>query len=264
MIERGRFGRLCACGVLAAAVLAGDAGVPPVAAPAGPPAALEAFQAPVGAPVGAPVQATAAPSASARTPGATPAPRAEERDRRPEPVRVPRKATGEYAVVAGEDEPPGRRGKVVRYLVEVERGLPFDPAEFADLVHRTLNDPRSWGGGGRMRFRRVDSGPVRFRVALSSPATTDRQCLPLRTGGWLSCWNGRRAVINAERWAKGVPGYGGDLTAYRQYVVNHEVGHALGHGHQACPGRGRRAPVMAQQTKSLGGCRPNPWPYPDR
>jgi hypothetical protein len=151
---------------------------------------------------------------------------------------------------------------VIRYLVEVERGLPFSGAEFAEAVHRTFNDSRSWGHGGRMRFQRVGSGPVRFRVALSSPAMTDRQCLPLRTGGWLSCWNGRRAVINAMRWGEGAPGYGRDLAAYRDYVINHEVGHALGHGHVPCPGRGRRAPVMTQQTKSLYGCRPNPWPFP--
>jgi hypothetical protein len=147
---------------------------------------------------------------------------------------------------------------VVRYLVEVERGLPFSGEDFAAAVHRTLNDPRGWGP----RFQRVDHGPVRLRIALSSPALTDRQCLPLRTGGELSCWNGTRSVINAVRWAEGVRQYHGDLAAYRDYVINHEVGHGLGHHHQFCPGSGRAAPVMAQQSKSLGGCRPNPWPFP--
>ncbi|WP_248964044.1 DUF3152 domain-containing protein [Sphaerisporangium perillae] len=179
-------------------------------------------------------------------------------------MRVPRSGKGRYAVVKGVALPPeGRHGKVVRYMVEVERGLPFDPEEFAAMVHRTLNDPRSWGRGGRMRFQRVDHGPVRFRVALSSPMMTNARCRPLQTFGELSCWNGRRSVINAKRWASAIPGYRRDLTAYRQYVINHEVGHALGHGHERCPGRGKRAPVMLQQTKSLQGCRPNPWPFPD-
>jgi len=179
--------------------------------------------------------------------------------RRSQVPRVPRAASGHYAVVRGGAAPRRGRGAVLRYLVEVERGLPFDGRAFAAEVHRTLNDPRGWA-----RFRRVDHPPVRVRVALSSPSLTDRGCRPLRTGGGLSCWNGTRSIINALRWATGVPQYRGDLGAYRQYVISHEVGHALGHDHTTCPGPGRPAPVMMQQSKSLGRCRPNPWPHPGR
>ncbi|GAA3447117.1 DUF3152 domain-containing protein [Planomonospora venezuelensis] len=178
----------------------------------------------------------------------------------PERVRVPSSAGGRYRVAPGESRPPRGKGKVVRYVVEVERGLPFDREEFAEEVHRILNDRRGWG----FRFHRVSRGPVRIRVSLSSPEMTDRRCLPLRTFSALSCWNGGRAVINAVRWNEGVPGYRGDVASYREYVINHEVGHGLGHGHVPCPGPGRRAPVMLQQTKSLYGCRPNPWPFPRR
>ncbi|MFD0889107.1 DUF3152 domain-containing protein, partial [Streptosporangium algeriense] len=150
--------------------------------------------------------------------------------------------------------------KVIRYVVEVERGLPFDGQKFADEVHRILNDPRSWG----FRFQRVRRGPARIRVSLSSPTMTDRMCRPLITFGALSCWNRGRAVINARRWNAGARGYGRDVASYHEYVINHEVGHGLGHGHVRCPGPGRRAPVMLQQTKSLYGCRPNAWPFPGR
>ncbi|MER6830293.1 DUF3152 domain-containing protein [Streptosporangium sp. NPDC000563] len=176
-------------------------------------------------------------------------------------MKVPRAAKGRYAVAPGEAAPPrGRKGKVIRYIVEVERGLPFEAEEFAAEVHRILNDRRGWG----YRFKRVPRGPASIRVSLSSPRTTDRRCLPMRTNGILSCWNGERAVINAVRWNSGARGYGRDVASYREYVISHEVGHGLGHGHVSCPGRGRRAPVMLQQTKSLHGCRPNPWPSPRR
>ncbi|GGL37785.1 DUF3152 domain-containing protein [Planomonospora parontospora] len=232
----------------------------------GTPAPPAAVTVPPAAPPTAPPTATP-PVAVTPTPPPEPAPEA-QRTRllangrlQPEKVRVPRAASGRYAVVPGEAAPPSRRrGKVVRYVVEVERGLPFDPQEFADEVHRILNDPRGWG----FRFKRVSRGPAKLRVSLSSPALTDRRCLPLRTHGVLSCWNGRQAVINAVRWNQGVPGYRGDVASYREYVVNHEVGHGLGHGHVPCPGPGRRAPVMLQQTKSLYGCRPNAWPFPKR
>lgn len=174
-------------------------------------------------------------------------------------TRVPYAASGRYAVVRGNAPARPGHGAVVRYLVEMERGLPVDPRAFAAKVHRILNDVRGWA-----RFRRVDRGPARVRVALSSPRLTISQCLPLRTGGQLSCWNGTRSVINALRWAKGVPHYGGDLAAYRSYLISHEVGHALGRHHRYCPGPGRLAPVMTQQSKSLGSCRPNPWPHPHR
>jgi hypothetical protein len=65
-----------------------------------------------------------------------------------------------------------------------------------------------------------------------------------------------------KRWLLGVDSYGSDLTNYRRYLANHEFGHALGKHHPDCPGPGRLAPVMMQQTKGRGGCRKNPWPLP--
>lgn len=170
--------------------------------------------------------------------------------------------TGRYRVAPGKDAPPAGKGKVVRYLVEVEEGLRATPEKFAADVHRILNDARGWGrGGATLRFARVDSGKVRFRVSLSSPSLTDKQCHPLRTFSRVSCFNGRRAVINNVRWQHGSWTYGKDVASYREYVINHEVGHALGRGHVRCRGKGKPAHVMVQQTKSLQGCVANPWPH---
>ncbi|REE96905.1 uncharacterized protein DUF3152 [Thermomonospora umbrina] len=183
--------------------------------------------------------------------------------RQPPRVQVPQSAGGRYAVVPGTAYAPrGHRGAVVRYMVDVERGLPFRGTEFAAEVHRILNDRRGWGRGRAMRFVRVSRGPAQLRVSLSSPTMVDRMCAPLVTHGELSCGRSGRAVLNARRWGIGAASYGRDLATYREYLVNHEVGHLLGHQHQQCPGPGRPAPVMVQQTKSLYGCRANAWPYP--
>ena len=179
----------------------------------------------------------------------------------PAVVPVVEHGDGRPVVVRGESVRRGT-GPLRRFMVEVEGGLGVDPVEFARAVEATLADPRSWGADGRSSTQRVASGPVAFRVVLASPDTTDRLCRPLRTGGTYSCANGERAVINARRWLRGATSYAGDTAAYRQYVVNHEVGHTLGHGHERCPGAGRPAPVMVQQTKGLGGCAKNAWPYP--
>jgi predicted Zn-dependent protease len=118
-----------------------------------------------------------------------------------------------------------------------------------------------------MAFQRVgvdaaQTDQYEFRVTLVSPGSMERYCPGVGTGGYTSCRYGERAVINLARWETAVPEYEGDTATYREYVVNHEVGHALGHGHEQCPGPGRLAPVMQQQTLALAGCLKNAWPYP--
>jgi hypothetical protein len=159
-------------------------------------------------------------------------------------------------------------GPLRRYTVEVEAGVAEDGPAFAAAVEQILGSPRGWGAGGRMAFQRVDGGAVDFRVSLTASLTVRRLCgytLPFET----SCYNGQlgRAVINDARWVRGAVAYAGNLTAYRNYVVNHEVGHAFGHDHQPCPKAGALAPVMMQQTlgvqtPGVGSCRPNAYPYP--
>ena len=149
--------------------------------------------------------------------------------------------------------------------LQAEQGAGVDATQAATIVATTLGDARGWQTHDRVRFRSVSSAElaaddVDITIVLASPALTDKLCAPLRTRGKVSCFNGSKVVLNARRWLEGVPGYAGDLAAYRQYMVNHEVGHALYHGHVECPRPGALAPIMLQQTKGLDGCRPNAWP----
>jgi hypothetical protein len=176
------------------------------------------------------------------------------------------KGAGTLSVVDGSSEVMGT-GTPKRFIVEVEDGIHVDGPTFATAVETTLGDPRSWGNGGTMSFQRVGAaeaaaGAFDFKVALVSPEHMETYCPGVGTGGYTSCRYGDRAVINLARWATAVPDYKGDIATYRLYVINHEVGHVLGHGHEQCPGAGQVAPVMQQQTLGLNGCDKNAWPFP--
>jgi hypothetical protein len=181
------------------------------------------------------------------------------------PGVVPAGGTGRFDTVPGGSGRVGASGRLLRYLVQVEVGTGQRPDEFAAAVEHTLADSRSWIAGGRWSFQRVPAGPSDFTVHLATPTTTERMCARagLYSGGEYSCRTGRDVVINLKRWLLGVPWYADALDEYRHMVLNHEIGHFLGHGHVSCSGAGRLAPVMQQQTKGLQGCRRNAWPYPD-
>ncbi|WP_371676777.1 DUF3152 domain-containing protein [Streptomyces sp. NBC_01276] len=187
------------------------------------------------------------------------------------PIDAKLAGPGTFDTVPGFAKAPGK-GKVVRYRVDVEQGLGLDPQLFAEAVQRTLNDPRSWGHGGAMTFERVPAGEADFVITLASPGTTGTWCAKSgldTTVDNVSCDSAatERVMINAFRWAQGSPTYGPDqMLAYRQMLINHEVGHRLGHGHVSCQTPGSLAPIMQQQTKSLDidniHCLPNPWVFP--
>lgn len=157
----------------------------------------------------------------------------------------------------------GTSGTLHTYSVEVQRGTNFDANRFTNHVDMYLGHDRGWSRGPNVRFQRVPPSRARIRVLLAHPNTVDRYCAGVaNTAGYLSCWNGRFVMVNADRWHHNAAQFDGTLWQYRGYLLNHEVGHALGHRHRSCPGSGRPAPVMMQQSKGTGACRPNPWPYP--
>ena len=160
----------------------------------------------------------------------------------------------------------GSGGTLRRFRVAVENGQGLDSTAFADAVNRILGDPRSWTAGGRLSLQRVPRGEAaEFTVYLASAATSERMCAAggLETARYTSCRLRGQVIINLDRWRNAVPDYDAPLDVYQAYAVNHEVGHQLGHGHEACPGAGQPAPVMQQQTYGLKGCTANAWPYLD-
>jgi hypothetical protein len=178
--------------------------------------------------------------------------------------------------------------KSFTYTIEVEDGVDttaFGGDEaFARMVSETLSNPKSWTHNPQLAFTRIDTGEPDFRVSLTSPLTVREGCgydIPLES----SCYNPAyvdqpRVFVNEARWVRGAVPFQGDVGSYRQYLINHEVGHAVGYQrHEPCGENGALAPVMMQQTFSTTNddaakfdpgsvkadgktCRFNPWPYP--
>lgn len=167
--------------------------------------------------------------------------------------------TGTTRIIPVQGDPIGD-GPAQRLRIEVENGLPVDAICFATAVMAILTDPRGWTADATVAFQQVDSGPYDYRLILASPTTVDRLCAPLRTAGKYSCHQDDRVMLNYARWDGGGATFAGDIDTYRRYLVNHEIGHAIGRRHRPCPTAGAPAPVMMQQTKTVGSCRPNGWP----
>ncbi|MFF3335082.1 DUF3152 domain-containing protein [Streptomyces sp. NPDC002888] len=186
------------------------------------------------------------------------------------PLGAKLKGSGKFDAVPGFDKAPGK-GQKYTYRVDVEQGLGLDGELFAQAVQKTLNDDRSWAHNGARTFERIYSGKPNFVITLASPGTTAEWCAKSSldiTEDNVSCDSAltERVMINAYRWAQGSTTYGDQIHAYRQMLINHEVGHRLGYGHVTCDKDGELAPVMQQQTKFLDHngihCRPNAWAFP--
>lgn len=149
--------------------------------------------------------------------------------------------------------------RIHTYYLQIEDQTYVDPTEVAQTVATVLNDERGWPGTKQVSFVQVDDpSQAAFTISIATPGTTDAMCAPMPTGGTWSCNNGTNVILNSDRWNYLVP-WVPDVTTYRSYLVNHEVGHWLGHSHEYCGAAGQYAPVMQQQSKGLQGCVANPW-----
>jgi hypothetical protein len=164
---------------------------------------------------------------------------------------------GKWHVVPGSGPKVGT-GRLYTYTIEVEDGI--DPASyagddaFATAVEGTLSNPaQGWTWDGKIAFQRVDANfpNPSFKVSLTTPETTHRpDACGFQIKFEASCYRKSlgRVLINLARWVRGAKAYGADMTGYRQYAINHEVGHALGNQHVGCGGTDQPAPVMMQQS----------------
>lgn len=150
---------------------------------------------------------------------------------------------------------------VFTYTVSTSGHTASNLDEFKTLASATLNDLRGWSQLG-VQFKEVSSAG-NFNIILSQAEN-----LPSFSSGCTADWScnaGNNVIINDNRWAGATAAWnnaGGSLRDYRHMVINHEVGHWLGHGHSTCSGAGNLAAVMQQQSIDLQGCAFNPWPLP--
>lgn len=163
-----------------------------------------------------------------------------------------------YSTYVKENTPPPSAVKYeITYDISFRGTLKADRTEFEKLVDQTLTDNRGWARAG-VKFQKVASGG-RLHVVLASGVEVEKAS-PNGCSSELSCTVKPYVLINDDRWLNGTDSYQGvGIAAYRQMVINHEVGHFLGHDHVWSCDNGV-APVMLQQSTGLRGCSANSWP----
>ena len=185
----------------------------------------------------------------------------------PEPLTADERAD----ILAKAEQTASESGNgVITYTYCVaSRGEVGDLTEFANMVFSTLNDPRGWPRAGVI-FQENEGAdpntdPNACSMTLTLAAADQMTSFSTECSDEYSCRVGNDVVINVDRWNNATEGWlnaGGTVERYRTMVINHEVGHRLGHldNELTCPAVNQPAPLMQQQSMDLLGCTPNEWP----
>lgn len=198
------------------------------------------------------------------------------------------KGAGTFSVVPGVENPVDGMGEVRYVSVSVEDGITANPTAFRTFVLNTLNSAKGWGADNTYQYVATD-GVADYRIVLASPYAAAALCpdphavsggpvteesesaqpspsaqasdAPVVDSPW-RCGEDGVIVLSSYDWTAGYLSFGKDVTAARQYILNHRIGHLMGLEEATCAGG--VADVMVPQEDALpDGCESNPWPHPD-
>ncbi|WP_254664719.1 DUF3152 domain-containing protein, partial [Streptomyces prasinopilosus] len=155
-------------------------------------------------------------------------------------IDVPPTGSGTFVAAQAGGKAVGSGSRPVRYVVEVETGLDISPSQAANEIADILATPRGWTHDPDNAFQLVSAGsPHDITIRIATPATADALCwagIQQDTGGEYNCEVPGGVVVNLKRWVKGSPTFDGPIHDYRALIINHEMGHFLGHSHVTCGG----------------------------
>lgn len=155
--------------------------------------------------------------------------------------------------------------KVWYISTKVDDDVRYSNHSLKSKVLKVLKDKDGWESIDKIVFKYVDWNTLasidsknKIPIRLSNNKTIVKMC-GFKEIEKLSCCNmqTKEVWLNFYRWKNGAKPSKLSLDKYRSYMINHEVGHALGRLHAKCECEGCSAPIMMQHTISIGKCKPN-------